>query len=175
MAQKTTNTQNTQQTDKTRDLVVTWLKDAHAMETGIAEALQKQVDATADTPMVQAGIQRHLETTKGHIETVQTCLEGLGESPSGFKAGVSGLGAKVQGMVMGMPEDSLIKFALQDFSAEHMEIASYKALIIAAEAAGLPEVATACQGILRDEEAMAAWLDENLPMVVRESLAQAAA
>jgi ferritin-like metal-binding protein YciE len=88
---------------------------------------------------------------------------------------MAGLGSKVQGMMMAAPDDSLIKFALQNYSAEHMEIASYKALIVAAEAAGLTQIATACQEILRDEEQMAAWLEENLPMVVRESLAQAAA
>jgi ferritin-like metal-binding protein YciE len=157
------------------ELITTWLKDAYAMETGIVEVLEKQVDATAGTPMVQAGIQRHLEATKGHAETVKQCLEDLGASPSGLKAGLAGIGGKMQGMMMGMPEDSLVRFALQDYSTEHMEIASYKALIVAAEDAGLTQVAAACKGILRDEEQMAAWLAENLPMVVRETVAQAAA
>ena len=157
------------------ELIVTWLKDAYAMETGIVEVLEKQVDATSGMPMVQQGIQRHLEATRGHAETVKGCLESLGESPSGLKAGMAGIGGKVQGMMMGMPEDSLVKFALQDYSTEHMEIASYKALIVAAEDAGLTPVAEACRGILRDEEQMAAWLADNLPMVVRETVAQAVA
>jgi ferritin-like metal-binding protein YciE len=155
-------------------LIVTWLTDAHAMETGIVEALEKQVAASADTPMVQAGIQRHLEATRGHVDTVAGLLEGLGEGTSGLKAGMASIGGKVQGMMMGMPEDSLIKFALDDYATEHMEIASYTALIVAAEDAGLTEVATACRRILRDEEEMAAWLADNLPMVVRETVAQAA-
>lgn len=157
------------------ELVVTWLKDAYAMETGIVEVLEKQVDATADLPMVQQGIQRHLEATKGHAETVKSCLDQLGERPSGLKAGMAGLGGKMQGMMMGMPEDSLVKMALQDYSTEHMEIASYKALIVAAEDAGLTQVSEACRGILRDEEQMAAWLSEQLPTVVRETMAQATA
>jgi ferritin-like metal-binding protein YciE len=51
-----------------------------------------------------------------------------------------------------------------------MEIASYKALIIAANDVGQPGIADACQGILQDEENMARWLDEQMPTIVREAL-----
>jgi ferritin-like metal-binding protein YciE len=56
-----------------------------------------------------------------------------------------------------------------------MEIASYKALIVAADDAGLTSVAQACRSILQDEEQMAAWLDQQLPTIVRATLAQQAA
>jgi ferritin-like metal-binding protein YciE len=75
------------------------------------------------------------------------------------------------GIMQEMADDTLVKGALQDHSTEHMEIASYKALIVAADDLGHPEIAETCRGILRDEEAMAAWLDEQLPTIVRETLA----
>ena len=78
----------------------------------------------------------------------------------------------MQGIMMGMPDDSLVKAALQDYTTEHMEIASYTALIVAARDAGLTRVAEACEGILRDEKAMADWLEIQLPLVVRTTLAQ---
>ena len=158
----------------TTDLVGTWLKDAYAMESGIVENLERQVDLAASDPAVQQGIQRHLEATRRHVDLVGECLEQLGESPSALKAGLASLGGKMQGMMAGMPEDSLVKIALQDYSTEHMEIASYKALVVAANDAGLPHVATTCTSILADEETMAAWLAEQLPLVVRETLAQVA-
>ncbi|CAA9579934.1 MAG: hypothetical protein AVDCRST_MAG87-3229 [uncultured Thermomicrobiales bacterium] len=153
-------------------LVVSWLNDAYALENGIAEALEKQVAVAADHPAVQSGIQRHLEATKRHAETVKTCLEQLGESPSGVKTTMATLGAKVHGLTMGAAKDDLVKFALNDYATEHMEIASYKAMIVAAQEIGQAEIAAACQGILSDEVAMAAWLDEQMPALVREAVQQ---
>ena len=152
------------------ELFVSWLKDAYAMENAIVPVLEKQVDAAADYPDVQSGIKRHLEATRTHAESVKSCLEELGEAPSGLKTGMAELGGKVQGMMQGMPEDGLVKAALQDYSTEHMEIASYKALIEAANELGHPEIAQRCQTILQDEEAMAAWLEQQLPIVVRGTL-----
>jgi ferritin-like metal-binding protein YciE len=158
-----------------KETVVTWLKDAYAMENGIVQVLEKQVDMTAEHPEIQSGIQRHLEATRGHADTVRQCLEQLGEDPSALKSGMAKVGGMMQGIMMGMPEDSLVKAALQDYSTEHMEIASYTALIVAARDAGLTRVAEACEGILRDEKAMAEWLEIQLPLVVRTTMAQHAA
>lgn len=159
----------------TNELIITWLKDAYAMENGIVPVLEQQVKITADQPEIQAGIQRHIEATKGHAETVKTCLEELGESPSSIKAGMAKASGMMQGMMSSVPEDNLVKGALMDYSTEHMEIASYKALIVAAQQEGLTNVVTACESILRDEEQMAAWLDQNLPMIVRTTLNKVAA
>jgi ferritin-like metal-binding protein YciE len=157
------------------EMITTWLKDAHAMETAIIPVLEKQVDSTAEFPEVQRGIQQHLEATKRHRESVESCLEELGESPSSLKAGMAGAGGKIQGLMADMPADGLVKGMLQDYSTEHMEIASYKALIAAAEDAGLTQVAEACRSILRDEEQMASWIDQQLPHIVKTTLAQEAA
>ncbi|MDQ3655384.1 MAG: ferritin-like domain-containing protein [Chloroflexota bacterium] len=154
-------------------LFVAWLNDAYASENAIVETLEKQVDAAADFPEIQSGIQRHLEASQGHAETVKGCLESLGESPSVVKTGMAEVGGKLQGMMQGMAQDKLVKAALQDYATEHMEIASYKALIVAADDLGHPEIAEKCRTILQDEEAMAAWLDQQLPMVVRATLSQA--
>jgi ferritin-like metal-binding protein YciE len=156
-------------------LFIGWLNDAHAMEQGIVEALEAQLTLAEDHPMVKQGIQRHLEATKEHAESVKGCLEQLGESPSKLKTGMAEVGEKVRGMVMGAAEDKLVKAALNDYATEHMEIASYRALIAASEQLGHPEIAQVCQGILQDEIAMAAWLDEQLPTLVRETVTKSEA
>jgi len=157
------------------ELVIAWLNDAHAMENAIIEALEKQVDLAAEHPAVQQGIQRHLDQTRGHAKTVEGLLAQLDETPSGVKSAMASVGGKIQGMAMGAAKDSLVKAALQDYSTEHMEIASYRALIIAAEAIGQPGFTAALQGILDDEIAMAEWLEQQLPTVVNEALVQEAA
>ena len=163
------------QTKTHNTFLVGWLNDAYAMEQGIVEALEAQVKLAEDHPMVKDGIQRHLEATKGHAELVKGCLDQLGETPSKVKTGLAEVGAKVSGITMGAAEDKLVKAALDDYATEHMEIASYRALIAAAEQLGHPEIAQVCQGILQDEIEMAAWLEENLPMLVRETVMKAEA
>jgi ferritin-like metal-binding protein YciE len=154
------------------ELVVAWLNDAYAMENAIVEVLEKQVDLAADHPAVQQGIERHLDATRGHAEMVANLLSQLDEKPSGLKSAMASVGGKIQGMAMGVPKDSLVKAALQDYSTEHMEIASYRALITATDAMGEPNFSAALQGILEDEIAMAQWLEQQLPIVVSEAVAQ---
>jgi ferritin-like metal-binding protein YciE len=156
----------------TNDLVIAWLKDAHALEEGIIKTLQEQVDVAADHPDVQQGIQQHLESTRNHAETVSSILSQMQESPSGLKEGMAAVGSKVQAMAMGSAKDDLVKIALNDYATEHMEIASYKALIVAVEAIGQPNFIPALQGILDDEIAMAGWLEQQLPLIVREAVAK---
>jgi ferritin-like metal-binding protein YciE len=57
-----------------------------------------------------------------------------------------------------------------DFATENLEIASYNAIITAARDLGEDYVARTCEQILRDEQEMAGWLQENLPTAVRETL-----
>lgn len=150
-------------------LFIAWLNDAHAMETSIARALEQQVKLAQDHPMVQQGIERHLEATKRHAEVLEGCLQELGESPSTVKDAVASAGALLSG-VMGAAKDDLVKAAMNDYATEHMEIASYKGLIVAATQLGHHEMVPKFQEILADEEAMAAWLSENMETLTREAV-----
>lgn len=154
------------------DLVIAWLNDAHAMENAIIESLEGQVDLASDHPQVQAGIQRHLEATRHHAEVVASCLAQFDEKPSTGKKVLASLGGKLQGIAMGAARDDLLKAALQDYATEHMEIASYRALIQAADAIGMPTIGESLKEVLADEMAMATWLEENTPPLVREAIAQ---
>jgi ferritin-like metal-binding protein YciE len=58
---------------------------------------------------------------------------------------------------------------------EHFEIACYRGLITAAEELGEGRVADTCRRILRDEEQMAAWLQEQVPTVVEGYIVRQAA
>lgn len=50
---------------------------------------------------------------------------------------------------------------------EHLEIASYRMLIVLAEMAGRPELCPALEASLREEEAMADWFNQNLEQLTR--------
>jgi ferritin-like metal-binding protein YciE len=152
-----------------------WLQDAYAMEEALVPVLENHAKDAKAIPQMQARIQQHAEETRRHAELVRGCLEQLGEKPSGTKNLLGSLFGGTQSISTGMFEDELIKNALADYASEHFEIASYKALIAAAEQTGHPEVATVCRQILQDEERMAQWLDQQMPVAVQGAMQRAMA
>src|SRR5579872_860555 len=157
-----------------REMVIAWLNDAYAMENHLVQVLEKQIDHAEDDPMVQNKIREHCDQTRRHAEMMKERVEGLGESVSALKSGMASVVGTMQGMTTGMAEDTMIKDALADFGAENFEIACYKALIEAANQIGEPRIADVCTQVLGQEQAMAQWLEQNLPMVVQKELRQPA-
>lgn len=66
--------------------------------------------------------------------------------------------------------DEVVKASLASYAFEHMEIASYRALIAAASVCGDMETKRICEEILPQEQAMADWLAERLPGTVQKFL-----
>ena len=158
-----------------KELVIAWLNDAHAMELGIAQVLERHAEEAKDHPHMQAGLQRHLEQTRRHAELVKGCVERMGGETSGVKSGIASVMGAVQGMSTKLAKDELIKNTLHDYGTEHFEIACYTSLLAAAEDLGDHETARVCREILRDEEAMAAFLLGQIPTATREFLRQESA
>ena len=153
-----------------KELVIAWLNDAHATELGIAQVLERHVEEAKDHPQMQTGLQRHLEQTRRHAELVKGCVERMGGETSGIKSGMASVMGAVQGMTTKLAKDELIKNALHDYGTEHFEIACYTSLIAAAENLGDQETVRVCQEILRDDQAMADFLFQQIPLVTIEML-----
>jgi ferritin-like metal-binding protein YciE len=153
-----------------KERLVQWLRDAHAMEEQAEQMLSSQAKRLENYPALRDQIERHLQETRRHAERVQGCIERQGSSKSAIKdmAGkIVAVGQGLSGLFVG---DEVVKGSLADYTFEHMEIASYKILIGAAEEVGDSETKRVCQEILREEEAMASWLEQNLPSLTREYL-----
>ena len=153
-----------------KELVIAWLNDAHATEFGIAQVLERHVEEAKDHPQMQTGLQRHLEQTRRHAELVKGCVERMGGETSGIKSGMASVMGAVQGMTTKLAKDELIKNASHDYGTEHFEIACYTSLIAAAENLGDQETVRVCQEILRDDQAMADFLFQQIPLVTIEML-----
>ena len=76
-------------------------------------------------------------------------------------------GQALSGMFVG---DEVMKGSLASYAFEAMEIASHTILINAAKQVGDKETARVCEQILKEEKAMAAWLEKNLPVLTRQYL-----
>jgi ferritin-like metal-binding protein YciE len=155
-----------------RETLIGWLNDAYAMEKGLVQVLENHANDVKDRPDMYRRIAQHLEETKMHAERVRDCVQQLGGDVSTMKTAMGAVSGFFQGRSTGASPDELVKNALADYASEHLEIASYRALIVAARALGEQHVVQVCEGILRDEEEMARWLEQNLPMVVQEYLGQ---
>ena len=150
--------------------VLSWLKDAHAMEAGALPTLQHHADTAQNYPEVRQKLLQHHEQTRHHAELVEGCLERLGTHPATFKEAVGTTVGRVTGLANLATKDPVIKNALGDYAAEHFEIASYKSLIAAAEKVGDTETADVCRQILQEEEEMAGWLGGHIPTMTQKFL-----
>lgn len=155
-----------------KETLLSWLNDAYAMEKGLVQVLENHAADVKDRPEMYRKISEHLEKTRMHAQRVEQCVERLGGSVSTVKTALGTVAGFIHGRTTEVAPDEIIKNALSDYAAEHLEIASYKALIVAARSLGETEVARVCEEILRDEEDMAHWLDQNLPIAVQEYLGQ---
>jgi ferritin-like metal-binding protein YciE len=158
-----------------KELVIAWLNDAHAMEKALVQVLEHRVKDAEGYPETQAMDQQHLEETKRHAELVKGCIEQLGGNVSMVKSVLGTMIGVTQAPMTGFARDEIVKNALMDYAAEHFEVASYQALIAAATDIGQPEIAATCEQIMREDQAMADRIEQNLPAIVTQRMRELAA
>jgi ferritin-like metal-binding protein YciE len=156
--------------DKARDLLVIGLRNAHAMESQAEELMERQVECTSDLPEVQSRLQQHLDETRMQLRRLEECLEACGESPSTIKdTALSALGNLIAtGHVT--EGDEILKNTFANNAFEHYEIAAYKSLLAMCEEAGI-DLSELLRASLREEEAMAEWIDGHVAEVTRQYMA----
>lgn len=156
--------------DPARENLCDWLRNAHAMEMQAESMLKGQANRLEHYPEVKARVEQHVTETRQQARDVEQCLKSLGEDTSSLKDSGGRAMALMQALGGIVMSDEVIKGAIASYAFEHMEIASYTVLIAAAAAAGETEVARACERILQQEKAMAAWLAEHTPATVQQYL-----
>ncbi|NOJ47464.1 ferritin-like domain-containing protein [Bradyrhizobium archetypum] len=149
-----------------------WLRDAHAAEVQAETMLSGMARRIENYPELKARIEQHIGETQRQAERVRKCIERRGEDTSTIKdAGgkMLGLGQAMSGLFVG---DEVMKGSIACSAFEAMEIASYRILVDTARQVGDEETAQTCEQILREEEAMASWLEQNLPVLTQQYLAR---
>jgi ferritin-like metal-binding protein YciE len=147
-----------------------WLRDAHAAEEQAVTMLSGMADRIQNYPKLKKRIEQHVRETERHAKLVLTCIERRGGGRSVIKdagAKMLGFGQAISGMFVG---DEVMKGSIASYAFDAMEIASYRILISAAEEVGDDETAKVCARILREEVAMAHWLEANITGITRQYL-----
>lgn len=159
--------------DKKTELFVAWLRDAHAMERGFETALGTHADHARPEPMLYERLRQHQRETRRHVELLESALARHGADRSALKDLAGRVQAGLQARIAGAGADTMVKETLGGIAAEHFEIACYRSLQTAARELGDEETARMCDEILRDEESMARFLEEQLPSATKAELAAA--
>lgn len=162
--------QNSRQSD-----LIDWLNDAYAMERSLEVMLRKQAQNADAHNAVRERAAIHLDETQEHAERVSECLSMLGTTPSTLKTATGQVMEMAKGMMTKMASDERVKDFLAAYGAEYFEVACYKALIAAANVAGVESIVPLLEKNLKEDEAMARWLDLNVNAVVRDYLFNGAA
>lgn len=156
-----------------KQTLIAWLNDAYSMEKSLVQTLRNHANSAQDRPSMQSRLERHAEETKEHAHMVRECIERLGGQVSTFKTGLGTIMGTVQGVMNAPAKDEIVKNILADSAAERFEIASYQGIITAADEIGDTETAQVCRRILREEEQMLEWLEQQLPAAIRNQMAHA--
>lgn len=155
-----------------RDLFITGLKNAHAMENQAHEMLERQVGRMTEYPDLRAKLQAHLQETKSQLKRLEQCLSNLGETTSTIKDATLAFGANIAALGHAMASDEVLKNVFANSGLEAYEIAAYKSLIKMAESAD-PSAVHALTQSLREEEAMANWVAGTVGLTTQQFMEKA--
>jgi ferritin-like metal-binding protein YciE len=159
-------------TNAARDVFVTGLRNAHAMEVQARELMERQSERLKDYPEVRAKVSSHLQETNEQLRRLESCLESCGESSSSLKDTAQSVAANVMAMAHSVAGDEILKNTFANNAFEHFEIAAYKSLLTLCGPAGAEAARPALESSLREEEQMAAWIDANVAKVTMEYVAK---
>lgn len=159
--------------DDPKEMLLTWLRDAHAMEEQAEKMLSSTAARIENYPELKAKLEAHCEETREQARLVRGCIEQLGGDTSAMKDMAGKATAMFQGLSGIFVSDEIVKASMAAYTFEHMEISAYRSLIAAADVAGVPEVRRVCETILPQEEAMAKWLEERLPSITKQFMERA--
>lgn len=153
--------------------IVKYLTDVHSTEENAISQLRSGADAVKD-PRLAKVLREHLAETEQHERLVRERLEQLDASPSTLKDVAQKGVAALTGAVAGAAPDTTGKIAIQAYSFEHLEIASYRMLWTVADRAGDQATAQIAERILHEEQAAAEKLDGLIEEAALVGLPQAA-
>jgi ferritin-like metal-binding protein YciE len=157
-----------------RDLLVVGLRNAHAMENQAEELMERQVERSGEFPEVQTKLRAHLNETRQQKLRLEECLKEFGESTSTIKDAAMTFTGNLAAAGHAMAKDEILKNALANNAFENYEIAAYKSLLAISRLLGA-SVTGPLEQSLREEEAMASWIDSHVDEITLAYLRKAEA
>lgn len=149
--------------------LVKYLTDVHSIEEQ-ARIQMERAPKLVDGPLSDA-FQRHFGETESQEERVRERLEAHDASPSKLKDVAGQAGGFGMVLFARSQPDTPGKLAMHAFSYEHMEVAAYELLALAAREAGDEATATMAEAIADEECEMAGRIAAAWDDAVEQALA----
>jgi ferritin-like metal-binding protein YciE len=150
--------------------LVKYLTDVHAIEEQARIQMERAPDLVEGA--LAESFQRHLGETEFQEQRVRRRLEAHDASPSKLKDVAGKVGAFGMVLFARSQPDTPGKLVMHAFSYEHMEVAAYELLAIAAREAGDGATASMAEAIADEEREMAGRLAASWDEAVEQALAE---
>jgi ferritin-like metal-binding protein YciE len=160
-------TYDTPTTERLRELFITGLKNAHGLEKQALSIMEPQASRLENYPEVEEKLRNHIQETNGQITRIEEILDELDESHSGLKDAAMSMAGGMAAIGHSLASDEILKNSFANYAFENFEIASYKSLLVLAEDGGFRSAVPLLQQTLGEEQRMAEWIDQSLPMITR--------
>ena len=157
----------TTSSDPITSLFIAGLRNAHGVEKQALSIMTPQVSRIEHYPEVADRLRQHIEETNGQIARLDELLASLDSSGSTLKDAALSVSGTMAALAHTPAGDEILKNSLANYAFEHFEIAGYKSLLTLAEVGGFAMATTPLQQSLKEEQDMAEWIDQSLPLVTR--------
>ncbi|HEX8555862.1 MAG TPA: ferritin-like domain-containing protein [Sphingomonas sp.] len=154
-------------TEALREIFVVGLQNAHAVEKQALSIMTPQVSRIEHYPEVADRLRLHIEETNAQIARLDEIMVEFDTSGSTLKDMALGMSGGMAAMMHTVAGDEILKNSFANFAFEHFEIASYRSLLTLAEDGGFAGPTSLLQQSLREEESMAEWIGDKLPLITR--------
>jgi ferritin-like metal-binding protein YciE len=152
-------------------MLVAWLRDAHAMERATVDTLDHLAERfQRPYPELAARFRQHWQESLGQVERIETCLKELGSDTSTFKDLRQRFIRIAQAYAVEVLPDELVTDCLAAYASRHFEIGRYISLGAAARKLEQPAIVQMCEENIQQERAMASWLEQQIPEATLEDL-----
>jgi ferritin-like metal-binding protein YciE len=152
---------------KSKQTLIAWLRDAHAMERASVDSLDRMADRLVRFPELAAGLREHWRLSLTQAQQIEVCLKRFGSDTSTFKDLAGRFIGIAQSFAVEVSSDEVVKDCCAAYSWRHFEIACYLSLGAAATALEEAEVVRMCEEHIQQERAMAQWLEQQIPETTR--------
>lgn len=147
-----------------------WLRDAHAMEKHAESLLQAATLRLEDFPLLQARMKQYRKQTCEQQQQVKDVLKRYDSNWSALKDALGRMSAVGQAASDMLRDEEGVRIAVSSYVFCNYKVATYTALLAAAQQAADSKGIKTFQLILQDEVQMADWLLHQLPDVANEAI-----
>lgn len=148
-----------------RDVLVTGLKNAHAMEKQALSIMRPQLNRLKHYPELSQRLDAHISETQTQIERITEMLDSLGAKSSVVKDTFLSTVGSMAALGHVTAGDEVLKNSFANLAFENYELAAYISLVTAARAAGENQAIPLLEDSMNEERRMAEWMAEHIPSV----------